>query len=119
MATETELAEQHDKAEAFLAAQRLPVERDDVDHRVLGLVIHGIGQQSSGSTLRHVVQALYPLIRARLDSKASLAIKPLDEGDPAEGQIWFTPQATGDEGATTSNLWNRWDRSVKQREPPA
>lgn len=74
---------------AQAAARARPLRRVDVDHRLLGLVVHGIGEQPIGSTLKHVVNEFLPLIRARLDPEASVAAKPLDEGDPAEAYIWF------------------------------
>jgi hypothetical protein len=66
-----------------------PFERRRVDHKLLGLVIHGAGEEPIGSMLKHVIREFFPLIRARIDKEAGIATKPVDEGDPAEVRIWF------------------------------
>ena len=75
------------------AARARPLQRPGVDHKLLGLVVHGIGEQAIGSTLKHFANGFLPLIRARIDPEASIAAKPLDEGDPAEVRIWFRKKA--------------------------
>ena len=72
-----------------VAAEKRPFERPHTDHRVLGLVVHGTGEQPHGDMLRHAAREFLPLIRDRIDDKASIAAKPLDEGEPAEVWIWF------------------------------
>jgi hypothetical protein len=76
-------------ARAESVAEQRPLERREVDHRLLGLAVHGIGSQKVGGTVEDIVGAIYPLVRT-FDPKASVAVKPLDEGDPSEARIWFT-----------------------------
>jgi len=76
-------------AQAQAAARISPLERRKVDHKLLGLVIHGAGEEPIGSMLKHVMREFFPLIRARIDKEAGIATKPVDEGDPAEVRIWF------------------------------
>ena len=71
------------------AAEKRPFERPDADHKFLGLVVHGTGEQPHGDMLRHVAREFLPLIRRRIDYRAGIAAKPLDEGEPAEVWIWF------------------------------
>ena len=56
----------------------------NAEHRIVGLVVHGAGALTAGSTLRSVVENFFPLIRARIDSEhAGIDVKPLDdEGTP-------------------------------------
>ena len=77
------------EANALYRARVDVLRRPDVDRKILGVVVHGIGEQGVGSTLKSVVNEVFPLIRKRIDDQASLAVKPLDEGDPAEVTIWF------------------------------
>jgi len=72
-----------------VAAEKRPFERPHTDHRFLGLVVHGTGEQPHGDMLRHAAREFLPLIRNRIDDKASIAAKLLDEGEPAEVWIWF------------------------------
>ena len=58
-------------------------------HKILGLIVHGVGEQSAGSTLRSVVKDFYPLIRARIDPKAGIDVRPLDDAAPPEVRISF------------------------------
>jgi hypothetical protein len=87
-AEEAGLAALRDTVAESVAEQR-PLERREVDHRILGLAVHGIGNQKVGGTVEDVVGAIYPLVRT-IDPAASVAVKPLDEGDPAEARIWFS-----------------------------
>lgn len=73
--------------------QRLELQRPGVDRKILGLVVHGIGEQPRGWSLKHMVNGFLPLIRCRIDPNASLAAKPMDEGGPAEVFIWFRDQS--------------------------
>lgn len=68
--------------------------------RSVGLVVHGVGEQPLGSALRHVANEFLPLIRARIDPRAGIAVSPLDGPGPAEVRIWFDVQANagGDDG---------------------
>jgi hypothetical protein len=75
----------HVEGVAGLKAMR----RVDCDHRAIGLVVHGVGEQPRGSTLEHLLDAFLPLIRARLDRSAGVAITPADAAGTAEGCIWF------------------------------
>ena len=58
------------------------------EHRVLGLVVHGIGQQSLGATLKHVLEGFLPLVRL-IDPGAGISARPLDRGDPTDVMIRF------------------------------
>jgi hypothetical protein len=64
-----------------------------IDHRVLGLAIHGIGQQKLGTTLKYVLSEMLPLVR-QIDRGAGVSARPLDEGDPAEVVIRFRGTST-------------------------
>jgi hypothetical protein len=64
-----------------------------IDHRVLGLAIHGIGQQKLGTTLKYVLSEMLPLVR-QIDKNAGVSARPLDEGDPAEVVIRFRGAST-------------------------
>jgi hypothetical protein len=79
------------KAEA-MQTRRLELQRPDVDRKLLGLVVHGIGEQPRGWSLKHMANEFLPLIRSRIDPLASLAAKPMDEDGPAEVFIWFRDQ---------------------------
>jgi hypothetical protein len=67
--------------------------RTPIDHRVLGLAIHGIGQQKLGTTLKYVLSEMLPLVR-QIDRGAGVSARPLDEGDPAEVVIRFRGTST-------------------------
>jgi hypothetical protein len=79
------------EAEALAKAQaeRATLQDPRVHRKAIGLVVHGIGEQPIGFSLEHVAEQFLPLIRARIDRQASLSVKPLDEGDPAEVFLWF------------------------------
>lgn len=62
--------------------------RTPIKHRVLGLAVHGIGQQKLGTTLKYVLSELLPLLR-NIDRDCGVSARPLDEGDPAEVVIRF------------------------------
>ena len=64
------------------------LERPGVDHKLLGLVVHGIGEEPVGSTVKHMAKEFLPLARG-IDQEATIAAKPVDEGDPAEVRIRF------------------------------
>jgi hypothetical protein len=64
-----------------------------IDHRVLGLAIHGIGQQKLGTTLKYVLSEMLPLVR-QIDKNSGVSARPLDEGDPAEVVIRFRGEST-------------------------
>jgi hypothetical protein len=64
-----------------------------IDHKVLGLAIHGIGQQKLGTTLKYVLSEMLPLVR-QIDRGAGVSARPLDEGDPAEVVIRFRGAST-------------------------
>jgi hypothetical protein len=56
--------------------------------RYVGLVVHGIGEQERGSTLKDVGAALADLIRcSRLDPEATLHVAPAEESGPAWAEI--------------------------------
>jgi hypothetical protein len=74
------------KAEADALGHALG--RPGVDHKLLGLVVHGIGEQPVGSTVKQVAWEFLPLARG-IDQEATIAAKPVDEGDPAEVRIRF------------------------------
>lgn len=58
-------------------------------HKILGLVVHGVGEQSAGSTLRSFVKDFYPLIRKRIDPEAGIDVTPLDEEGLPQVRISF------------------------------
>ena len=56
--------------------------------RYVGLVVHGIGEQERGSTLKDVGAALADLIRCSgLDREATLHVAPAEESGPAWAEI--------------------------------
>jgi hypothetical protein len=56
--------------------------------RYVGLVVHGIGEQERGSTLKQVGAALADLVRrSGLDPKARLRVSPAQDPDPAWAEI--------------------------------
>jgi hypothetical protein len=73
--------------------QRQRKDSSAIHHKVLGLVVHGIGEQKLGWTLKDVLGGFLPLVR-RIDPTAGVDAKPLDEGDPSDVAIRFggTPQ---------------------------
>ncbi|MEX2157989.1 MAG: hypothetical protein WEB04_01150 [Dehalococcoidia bacterium] len=64
-----------------------------VQHKILGLVVHGVGEQSAGSTLRSFVKDFYPLIRKRIDPKAGIDVTPLDDEGLPKVTISFRNEA--------------------------
>jgi hypothetical protein len=82
--------------DALQVAATRPLVHPDIDHRILGLVVHGIGEQKVGGTLHDVVQHFLPFIRnTGIDPHASVSARPLDEGDPSEVVIQFTDRRSG------------------------
>lgn len=75
--------------------QRQSKDSSAIDHKVLGLVVHGVGEQKLGWTLKDVLSGFLPLVRL-IDPTAGVDAKPLDEGDPADVTIRFggTPQGS-------------------------
>ncbi len=62
----------------------------NAEHRIVGLVVHGVGEQTAGSTLRSVVKNFFPLIRARIDCEhAGIDVKPLDDEGTPQVRISF------------------------------
>jgi hypothetical protein len=60
------------------------------EHKVLGLVVHGVGEQTLGSTLRCVVSDFFPLIRHCVDSQsAGLDVAPLDDASTPQVRLSF------------------------------
>jgi hypothetical protein len=55
---------------------------------VLGLAVHGIGQQLLGQTLKHVLSGFLPLVRL-VDGQAGISARPLDKGDPSDVVLRF------------------------------
>jgi hypothetical protein len=56
--------------------------------RYVGLVVHGVGEQERGSTLKQVGAALADLVRrSGLDPEAQLRVSPAQEPDPAWAEI--------------------------------
>jgi hypothetical protein len=82
----------HDQLTAQQAVQRLAPARamtpDNVKHRSIGLVVHGIGEQPQGSTLQQVASEFLPLARHRFND-VGIALTPLDDPAPHEARIWF------------------------------
>jgi hypothetical protein len=63
-----------------------------INHRVVGLAVHGIGEQPLGNTLKHVLSGFLPLVRL-IDPDAGISASPLDKGDPSEVAIRFRGQS--------------------------
>jgi len=80
-----------------------------VTRKSVGLVVHGMGEQPSGSALRHVANEFLPLIRARIDPRAGIAVSPLDGPGPAEVRIWFDAPANADGGDGPGKPSERWE----------
>jgi hypothetical protein len=85
-----------DEAEIKFRAQLDALRRPRVDRKIIGIVIHGMGEQAVGFTLKQMINEFLRLVRRRIDCQASVSVKPVDEGDPAEGYIWFQDPATRD-----------------------
>ncbi len=60
------------------------------EHKILGLVVHGVGEQTVGSTLRCVVSDFFPLIHNCVDSQsAGLDVAPLDDAGTPQVRLSF------------------------------
>lgn len=64
-----------------------------VEHKILGLVVHGVGEQTAASTLRSFVKDFYPLIRKRIDPEAGIDVTPLDDEGLPQVTISFRNEA--------------------------
>lgn len=64
-----------------------------VQHKILGLVVHGVGEQRPGATLRSVVTDFFPLIRNRIDDRAGIDVSPTDDEGPPQVTISFRNEA--------------------------
>ena len=53
---------------------------DGVSRRIYGIVVHGIGDQKPGATLKHVVNEFLPLVHL-IDPHAGIDAKPDDDPD--------------------------------------
>ena len=61
-----------------------------VTHKILGLVVHGVGEQTRGSTLRSFVQNFFPFIRTRSDvEKAGIDVRPIDDKQLPQVRLSF------------------------------
>ncbi len=84
---------------------------DRVDRRIYGIVVHGIGDQKPGSTLKHVVNEFLPLVHL-FDPHAGIDAKPDDDPGTAEVRIRFT------EDGKRSELYFREAWWARAFEPP-
>ena len=79
--------------------------------RYVGLVVHGIGEQERGSTLKQVGAALADLVRCSgLDPEATLRVAPAQEPGPA----WAEISVRGGHTIRLEEVW--WARSFQ---PPS
>ena len=71
---------------------RAELQSPPIEHRVVGLAVHGIGEQPLGNTLKHVLSGFLPLVRL-IDPEAGISARPLDKGDPSDVVIRFRGQS--------------------------
>ncbi len=59
-------------------------------HRILGLVVHGVGEEKRGSTLHCVVEEFFPLIRRSIDPlTAGIDVVPVDDARLPQVRLSF------------------------------
>jgi hypothetical protein len=78
------------ETQALVQGRAQALSRPRVDRTCIGIVVHGIGEQPVGFTLKTIVSEFLRLLRGTaIDRDASIAATPLDEGDPHEVKLWF------------------------------
>jgi len=78
------------EVQALVDGREQTLNRPRVDRTSIGVVVHGIGEQTVGFTLKTIVSEFLKLLRrTEIDRDASIAATPIDEGDPHEVKLWF------------------------------
>lgn len=99
-----------------MTAQAGGPEQPTIVHKrkILGLVVHGVGEQTAGSTLRSVVNGFYPLIRKRIDENAGIDVRPRDDKELPQVRISFRKWAKEEDKGKTDKPHDSFELVVRE-----